>query len=594
MGSENDSTIQAKAGTGPSLWSAWFQENAIQIPGLTGASREIHSLVQELSKNLAVFSYKQHMPCLWVVFVGGTGTGKSTLFNAFCGKALSATGVERPKTVGPVLYAYRGCPVERRFPFESVQVQRWPQEQSDAGPATGGPGHMLIMEHERDDLSHLVVVDTPDLDSVEVKNREMAEDLYRISDAVVFVTSQEKYADDVPYQFFLRIMQDKKPCFFLLNKMQDPLTREEVLLALQSQGISSVMERVWLIPYASVQPYQQVCEDPAFGGFRDTFIGELSSDRAEALQESQHRWRAEILQSQVDRLLALLEQEDRAAGSWLAELDALCKATCHDLITEEKKGFTAESRKHIQREIRRLFAKYDVLAKPRRFIREIFLSPLRVFGFYLATTKDGHKNALSKVRERIDFAPVISAVEKFNRLALETLSPADETAPVFKALRQPGVVLTDEEIKARVWREQDLLHVWLQETFQTLSRGLSKQKRWGIYSTSVLWGILILSFEIAVGGGFTVIDAVLDSALAPFVTRGAVELFAYHEIQKTARELAQRYKRGLLSVVDYQREKYRQCLGAFMAPEKTIEALRRLQSHIRDWEFEPVKVHLDR
>ena len=72
----------------------------------------------------------------------------------------------------------------------------------------------------------------------------MAEDLYRISDAVVFVTSQEKYADDVPYQFFLRIMQDKKPCFFLLNKMQDPLTREEVLLVLQDQGISSIMERV--------------------------------------------------------------------------------------------------------------------------------------------------------------------------------------------------------------------------------------------------------------------------------------------------------------------------------------------------------------
>jgi len=195
---------------------------------------------------------------------------------------------------------------------------------------------------------------------------------------------------------------------------------------------------------------------------------------------------------------------------------------------------------------------------------------------------DDHKDALSKVRKRIDFSPILRAVERFNRLVLESLSPAEETAPLFGALRKPGVVLTDDEIRECIWHEQDQLDSWIEEKFEKLSRGLPRQKKWGIYSTSILWGVLILSFEVAVGGGFTVLDAVLDSALAPFVTKGAVELFAYQEIQKTARELARRYQEGLLSVVNHQRERYDQCLQSLMTPQKTLKGLEALQRHVKD------------
>ncbi|MBW1710500.1 MAG: hypothetical protein JRJ73_11540, partial [Deltaproteobacteria bacterium] len=124
-----------------------------------------------------------------------------------------------------------------------------------------------------------------------------------------------------------------------------------------------------------------------------------------------------------------------------------------------------------------------------------------------------------KVQKKIDLSPVQAALERFNRLVLEELSPPDENAPLFKGLRQPEVMLTDEEIKERIWEEQEKLAVWLSETFEELSRGIPKTKEWGIYSTSILWGILILSLETVIGGGFTIIDAALDSALAPFVTK---------------------------------------------------------------------------
>ena len=242
----------------------------------------------------------------------------------------------------------------------------------------------------------------------------------------------------------------------------------------------------------------------------------------------------------------------------------------------------AESRQHVQREVRKLFSKYDVLAKPRQFIREVFLTPFRFLGFYRERTRASHKASLQKVRQKIDVVPVQRAIEKFNRSVLEKLSPSDEGSPLFKELRRTGVVLSDGEINERIWKEQSQLDTWLEEKFQKLSRGIRKHKKWGIYSTSALWGVLIICFEIVVGGGFSVLDAVLDSALAPFVTKGAVELFAYQEIQKTARQLAKRYQEGLLFTVRHQRDRYEHCLQSLLTSQKTVESLRALGAELAD------------
>ena len=565
-----------------SLGGGRFLGDTIQCPGLTHGAQEIHRLAGDVFKRLGVFSYKQYMPCLWLVFVGGTGTGKSSLFNALCGKPLSETGVERPKTCGPVAYVHRDCPIEESFPFPSIQTERRSSEDLHSRPAAGSPDHLLILEHDRQDWSHLVVVDTPDLDSVETENREIAEDLYLLSDAVVFLTSQEKYADEVPYQFLQRIIEERKPFFFLLNKAQEQLTVDEVIGALQGQGLSFTKDRVWLIPYAPSHPSRLIPEDSAFRDFVSVLSLALTADGIENLLETQHSSRAEDLRIRVGRLLEILEEESRADEKWLNQLEALYQRTSRDLINEQRERFTVESRVYLQTEIRRLFTKYDVLARPRRFVREVILTPFRFLGFCKERAQDTHENTLLEIRQKIDLAPVQAAIDKFNRSVLEELSPIDEGSPLFRGLRQPGVVLDDKEIKERIWEQQDRLTAWLQETFKKLSQGIPRGKKWGIYSTSVLWGILILSLETAVGGGFSVLDAALDSALAPFVTKGAVELFAYHEIQQTARELAKRYQEGLLSVVRHQRDRYEHCLQALMTPRETLEYIRALDSGIEN------------
>src|SRR6056297_1764817 len=93
----------------------WWQ--TIRFPGLTKAIEEIQTLGQEIPKRCAVQKHKQQQNYLWIVFLGGTGTGKSTLFNALCGEELSQSSLERPKTGGPLAFVHKKTSIDEHLPF---------------------------------------------------------------------------------------------------------------------------------------------------------------------------------------------------------------------------------------------------------------------------------------------------------------------------------------------------------------------------------------------------------------------------------------------------------------------------------------------
>lgn len=581
MKTENKASRDDPPGVTHPLSLGPFPAASVRYPGLTPGAEEIEDLAGYIAKRLAVFSYGRSMPCLWVVLLGGTGTGKSTLFNALCGGHLSETGVERPKTDGPIAYAHKDCAMDKGFPFPPIEVRKYPVEAVPGGQAaTGQAGRLLVLEHARAAWSHLILVDTPDLDSVEKENREFAEDIALLSHLVLFVTSQEKYADEVPYLFLKRLMREKKPYYFILNKADEKTSWEEVLQTLRGDMIPLQKDRLCLIPRAASDPFLQIPDSPSFQDLLARFSQDLSKEGSLRLRNAALSHQAEQIQGAAERLRALCRAENDAAEGWLNRLRGLGEETAREFVGQQRERFARTSQEHLGGEIRRLFSRYDLLARPRRFVQELILAPFRFLGVLKKGVRESQNGDLLKVRQKIDLVPVENALAKLNHLVLERLSPADKKAPLFKGLRQPELLLTEREIKGFIMEEQDRLDSWLKKTFDELARSFPVSKKWGIYTTSLIWGILILSFEAAVGGGFTVIDAALDSALAPLVTRGAVELFAYYEIRKIAQELAKRYREGLLSVLHRQQERYQACLESFMTPEETLKRLERLQQEI--------------
>jgi hypothetical protein len=220
----------------------------ISSPGLIEEWREIFTLAESLRVQARILVFKRQVPALWVVVLGGTGTGKSTIFNALAGQPLSETGVERPKTAGPILYAHESCQLATGVPVAGIETTVIPVSRQDLKPTAGLSGRLVILEHGRQEFSHLILADTPDLDSVELANRRIAEDLYHLADAVIFVTSQEKYADEVPYLFLLKVLEDQRLCYFILNKAEASSRKEDVLSTLQGAKVSLSSDRIWLFP----------------------------------------------------------------------------------------------------------------------------------------------------------------------------------------------------------------------------------------------------------------------------------------------------------------------------------------------------------
>jgi len=563
-------------------YDSW--KGTIRCPGITVEAERLAQIVEEAAKRWAVLQYEKPRPCIWVVFIGGTGTGKSTVFNSLCGLTLSETGIERPKTRGPIAYAYKEMSLERGFPIAGVQVRKASPDAAQSKRFTGKAGQILIVEHDREEISHWILVDTPDLDSLAHEHRQMADDLYLLSDVVVFVTSQEKYADGVPYEFLQTIEKDRKPFFFILNKAGVEMNPEDIASAFKDHSIRMPEERFWLFSYLSSAPPEILPEGGDFHDFAKIFSRVLSPEAMTDVLKEERARKAEVLGKRLDSLLGVLKKEQQASEEWLSELDRLYRDSCESFLHGQQDKFSTQSRAYLQSEIRNLFGRYDVLARPRRMVAQLLTAPLRFLG--LAKKPDEKKmreEALTKLRERIDLSPVNAAIDRFNRKALEQLSPAGSSSPLHKALRRSELLMTEDEVRERIWEEQERLLAWLQETFENLSQGIPKQKEWGIYSTSVLWGIFILSLEAAIGGGIGLLDAAVDTLLAPFVTKGAVELFAYGELQKVARQLAQRYQDGLLSVIQEQRDRYARNLESLRTPEETIrkvEELRKMVSRL--------------
>ena len=549
-----------------------LKPEAFRVTGLTPDGLKIPGLAKDILRRFAILACKRANPCLWVVFLGGTGTGKSTLFNAFCGRPLSATGVERPKTAGPVAHAHRQCALEKAFPFPEINITPITPKDMDL-PCTGKAGQLAVLATDEMALSHLILVDTPDLDSVEEKNHAIARDLYSLSDAVVFVASQEKYADEVLHDFFMMVLQDEKPYFFVLNKASSETTREEILKALQEQKLSIHGANLWLIPHTTPGTYDRIGGQKPFIRLKDAFFQAFNREQAHHIKSTAETRAKRALKKDVSNLQSSLDRETRAVDEWLKDLQALTHHASAAYVQNQKERFSKTSGQYLRVEIRKLFSRYDLLAKPRQAVRNVLKAPLRLMGLSRKKSQADRKAGLLKVRENVAFTPVQETLAKYNVSVLKTLSPSHEDAPLFKSLRNPRLPLTETEIRQYILEAQEELAQWLEETFEALAKGISTGKKVGIYSTSVLWGILILTFEVVVGGGFTMLDAALDSALAPFVTKGAVEAFAYHEIRKIAKELAMRYQEGLLSILRRQEERYVACIQSLTTSPRARKGL---------------------
>lgn len=197
------------------------------LPRSEAGAARARQLADHLAGHVRVRADALDAPLL-VVLVGPTGAGKSTVFNTIVGWPASETGVLRPTTRVAVVLVH---PADR----ETVQVGAF---------ARVPPGQLRFVEDPKIEPG-LVLVDAPDIDSVEHANRELADRLVEAADLCLFVTTATRYADRVPWAVLERVRERGLPLQVIVNRMPADTTDQADVLAdvqrlLSEAGLESV------------------------------------------------------------------------------------------------------------------------------------------------------------------------------------------------------------------------------------------------------------------------------------------------------------------------------------------------------------------
>lgn len=162
----------------------------LDLPGVSALRVGREQVIDQLEDYVIPRLAEVEAPLL-VVVGGSTGAGKSTLVNTIVGHKVTTPGLLRPTTRSPVLVHHpddvRWFGVDRLLPdLARVLDATNDQNAIQLVPSTEVPRGLAIL-------------DAPDVDSVDERNRELATQLLAAADLWLFVTSAARYSDQVPW-----------------------------------------------------------------------------------------------------------------------------------------------------------------------------------------------------------------------------------------------------------------------------------------------------------------------------------------------------------------------------------------------------------
>jgi hypothetical protein len=156
--------------------------------------------------------------CLVVAVAGGTNSGKSTVFNLLLGRDVSPAVTTAAATRHPVI-AGNARRVAQCLEGKLVpEFAPKPLENPKAIIENGGQESTLFVAEARDLPDRLVLLDTPDVDSIEKTNWAAADSIRAAGDVIVAVLTGEKYRDERVVAFFREALAAGREVVPLMNK----------------------------------------------------------------------------------------------------------------------------------------------------------------------------------------------------------------------------------------------------------------------------------------------------------------------------------------------------------------------------------------
>lgn len=438
---------------------------------------------------------------LRVVFFGPTGTGKSKLFNSLLGEDVSASGFRRPYTMRSVAWLHES----RR------ELLQW---------LHGGARF-----HEVGEWQDLILIDTPDFDSVEAGNQREAERVFHEADVFLFVSDVQKYADQAAWTYLERIAEIGKPLVLILNKVAGGETQAEYFKLLderlpkEARGLARIVVQEYPIDDATLLPDT----DSGLRELRDCVLAFLEppAKRQELLVSSfsSAHQRAEALWSDVaDRCDAY------AAGleTLTQRLDARYQRGALGLEKQFEASIDASLKNEVFSRVLERLEKLDVLRYPRKILALPFEGVRSLYRWWRPAAPE---------KEAVEAGEDISAPESESFRVLEglLLRLAEESRKDFVAEKRCPHLLGEAEFFALPIGRGELQEMysermqrfseWLRLEAQEAAASVTGEHKAKFLISQVIYNSAIVGVQIHTAG-FSGVELLADSIVSPLVAKG--------------------------------------------------------------------------
>jgi len=489
---------------------------------------------------------------LRVAFFGPTGAGKSKVFNSLSGKVVSPSGFRRPFTMRSVYLAH--------------ERQRQLLE--------GSPGETRFAGDEgwRD----LILIDTPDFDSVEKQNRDEAERVFREAEAFLFVTDVQKYADHATWEYLRRIFAEAKPLILVLNKVvsegagQDFFSRIDRSFGGAARGVERIVVREYPLDDAALLP----SEDGGLRAIRAA-LERLAGSSGERRATLNARFRSDLhgfleLWGRAEELLALsllgLSEVERRLGSRSQEeMERL--ATRLDVQVDP--ALRAEVFAKVQDRLQRI----DLLRYPRRLLA----LPLEGLKVLLRRWIPGQE-ASSAAEEDPSRGETFQFLEGsvlglFDGLK-EDVRGEPRCWPLLAAEEILSLRFSHDEVKSLYDDREVAFREWLRAEARDTASTLTGEHKLKFILSQVIYNSVVVGIQIHTAGGFTLAEFVADGVLSPIVAKAVGLAVSSDAVRRFERKAKAEHRRVLAGVIEEARSRVAAYLERQAAWRADFDALR--------------------
>ncbi|QOR48305.1 GTPase domain-containing protein [Trueperella pecoris] len=191
----------------------------LDMPGTRELVESRSQLLTQLESRILPHLHSDDLPAV-IVFGGSSGAGKSTLVNSLVREEVSPASVLRPTTRTPVMLIH---------PRDYYKMGRH---------ALSRMGKYEVVTTA---IEGIVIVDAPDLDSVDDSNRALSSRLIDAADLWVFVTTASRYGDAVAWDTLQMANMRGVTCAVVLDRVPAaamPVVRRDLAHRMEQMGLA--------------------------------------------------------------------------------------------------------------------------------------------------------------------------------------------------------------------------------------------------------------------------------------------------------------------------------------------------------------------